>query len=69
MINKNESGRIYVCDDCKTAVKTFVSMKNAKLAGWAISRDYKRCYCPDCAPRHRHTGKYGPKIITQEGLR
>lgn len=56
------SGRNYVCDDCKY-VDRFKSMKSAISAGWAISRDYKRCYCPDCAPAHRHTGRCGPKPL------
>lgn len=70
MIQKTryEDGRNYVCDDCKNAVGKFGSIKAAIAAGWAVSRDYRRCYCPDCAPRHRHTGKFGPRQrITQEG--
>ena len=56
-----EDGRNYICDDCKNAMAKFSSMKAAIASGWAVSRNYKRCYCPDCAPRHRHTGKYGAK--------
>ena len=35
MINRNEGGRVYVCDDCKTAIKTFVSMRAARNAAIA----------------------------------
>lgn len=55
-----ENGRNYICEDCRT-IERFKSILAAKAAGWGISRDYRRCYCPDCAPRHRHTGKYGAK--------
>ena len=61
-----ENGRNYICEDCRKTER-FKSILAAKAAGWGISRDYRRCYCPDCAPRHRHTGKYGAKIIRQEG--
>lgn len=55
---KYEDGRNYVCDDCRK-IKRFISLRAAKFGGWAVSRDYRRCYCPDCAPAHRHTGKLG----------
>lgn len=62
MINRirYEDGRLYVCDDCRS-VEKFNSLLAAKSAGWGISRDYRRCYCPECAPRHRHTGRFGPR--------
>ena len=37
----------------------FNSIDAARLAGWAVSRDRKHCYCPKCAPKHRHVGCYG----------
>ncbi len=48
----------YVCDDCG-AVGEFTSYVKARGAGWAISRDYSNCYCPECAPAHRLGGANG----------
>lgn len=54
-------GRNYLCDDCKRCVERFKSHKAAKLAGWAISRDYTKCYCPTCAPFRRNVGHTGKR--------
>lgn len=43
----------YQCDDCPEKA-VFRSRKKALAAGWAVGRDYKNCYCPACAPNHRH---------------
>ena len=59
---KYEEGRIFICEDCRNSGQ-FKSLLAAKTAGWGISRDYRRCYCPDCAPRHRHTGRFGGKNL------
>ena len=61
MISKTRypDGRNYICDACGGNIKKFKSKKEARAAGWAISRDCKNCYCPDCAPRHRHVGCNG----------
>lgn len=56
-----EDGRDYACDDCKNAVGRFKSRKAAIKAGWAVSRDYLRCYCPNCAPFRRNVGKTGKR--------
>ena len=61
-----ENGREYTCDDCgKTEL--FKSRKLALKSGWAVSRDYQRCYCPKCAPFRRNVGHTGArrKIIQQ----
>lgn len=60
-----EDGRTYICDDCRKNVCKFKSHKAAIAAGWAISRDYTKCYCPDCAPYHRHVGRAGAKLSPQ----
>lgn len=49
---------LYTCDDCGTQ-DTFSSYLKARAASWAISKDYKRCYCPECAPAHRLGGANG----------
>ena len=63
MIGKNVINglRAYCCDDCQKNVGKFKSHKAAMAGGWAISRDYSKCYCPDCAPNHRHVGRAGAK--------
>lgn len=49
----------YICDDCGT-VGTFQGYRQARAAGWAISKSYTKCYCPNCAPDHRR-GKAADK--------
>lgn len=63
MISKTiyTDGRNYLCDDCNKELVKFKSHKAAIAAGWAVSRDYQKCYCPNCAPKHRHTGRGGAK--------
>ncbi|MDE7181505.1 MAG: hypothetical protein K2O41_00550 [Clostridia bacterium] len=57
----------YTCDDChETAV--FRSYKKARAAGWAISKDYKNCYCPECAPAHRLGGANGKRTTPRQWL-
>ena len=45
----------YTCNDCGTQ-EVFTSYKKARAASWALSKDYKDCYCPNCAPDHRRGG-------------
>ena len=54
MITKN-----YTCDDCGR-VEAFGGYRKARAAGWAIAKDYLKCYCPKCAPDHRN-GKAAEK--------
>lgn len=49
----------YTCDDCKNVHTTFKSRNAALAAGWAVARDYTKCYCPTCAPSHRLGGANG----------
>jgi hypothetical protein len=61
----------FVCDleNCDT-VAHFVScakgraIKQARAAGWAISTDRQRCYCPKCAPHKTYTGVKGFRYFT-----
>lgn len=50
----------YCCDDCN-ASDTFASKDKARNGGWAIARDNKNCYCPNCAPLHRFGGANGKR--------
>ncbi len=52
--------KTYICDDCKTSAE-FSSYLKARAALWAISKDYKNCYCPECAPAHRLGGANGKR--------
>ncbi len=45
----------YVCDDCGARCE-FTGYVKARRAGWAVSKDYKKCYCTACAPDHRNGG-------------
>ena len=45
--------KTYTCDDCGAQAE-FVGYRQArKLGGWAVAKDYSKCYCPNCAPNHR----------------
>ena len=44
--------KLYVCDDCGNRAE-FTSYVKARLAEWAVAKDYSKCYCPACAPAHR----------------
>lgn len=43
----------YSCDNCHT-MAIYRSYKAARSDGWAVSKDYKHCYCPKCASNHRY---------------
>lgn len=45
-------GKTYNCDDCPNSAE-FTSYVKARAAGWAVAKDYKNCYCPECAKAHR----------------
>lgn len=58
------------CETCKVE-RTYEAktlrrlLDNARADGWAINRDYTRQWCPNCAPKHRNTGKRGnPKPVS-----
>lgn len=53
-----------ICEDCKTEsiyeAKTSRRLQDkARDDGWAINHDNTRQWCPNCAPKHRNTGKRG----------
>ena len=62
----------FTCIDCKTKIEVSAPTKQcaidiARSKGWAVSRDRKGFYCPNCAPARRNVGKNGGKrtIIQQ----
>lgn len=63
MVNKiiYPDGRDYACDDCKKVVERFKSIDDARDAGWGVAQGRSTCWCPSCAPQHRHVGRGGAK--------
>ena len=59
--------KVYTCDDCGTRGE-FKNYVEARAASWAISKDYKNCYCPECAPAHRLGGANGKRTGTRQWL-
>lgn len=53
---------MYLCDACKKTVAKFKNYSEASAAGWAVSRERTKCYCPTCAPDHRNTGRRGAPV-------
>lgn len=51
-----------ICDKCgeSTAINTS-NPKDARKYGWMISKDYKKCYCPNCAIKIRYPKWYREK--------
>ena len=49
----------FTCDHCKKQVhyRDMHSAKDIRKYGWALSKDYKKCYCPTCAPKFRNVGQ------------
>lgn len=48
----------FTCDKC--GYTEGLNVKNGKRAreyGWAISKDYRKCYCPACADKMRKKNK------------
>ena len=48
----------FMCDQCgkQEEIEFIVRVNEARKKGWAISKDYKKCYCPKCAPQRRNVG-------------
>ena len=51
---------VFICDDCNSNDE-FCDVADARANGWAISKNHDACYCPNCAPAHRNTGRGGVK--------
>lgn len=57
--------KIYECDDCHCKDE-FSSYIKARASGWAVTKDYLKCYCPNCAPERRRGGaKYKQRLISE----
>jgi len=56
----------FICLDCKASIEVDAPTKQsaidiARAKKWAVARDRKKCYCPNCAPLRRNVGCYGSK--------
>lgn len=50
----------FICDTCgKIEILDVYTAKEARQHGWAISKDYRKCYCPNCADKIRSKGMRG----------
>ena len=43
-----------ICDNCgKCESLNLCYPRDARKKGWSISKDYKKCYCPDCTRKRK----------------
>ena len=61
---QNYHGYKYNCEECKNILYA-TNHTEARKFGWAIAKGYKKCYCVNCAQRHRKVGRGGKKRIEQ----
>lgn len=51
---------VFTCDLCGVTAEFILSRNSdVRKEGWAISKDYKKCYCPNCKPKVTSVGAYG----------
>ena len=51
---------VFKCDSCGfTAEFSLSENREVRKHGWAISKDYKKCYCPGCKDMFTSVGCYG----------
>lgn len=63
--------KTYVCDNCGRKDE-FSSYIKARKADWAVAKNYLKCYCPQCAPKHRRGGantKSKQRSVLPKGFR
>ena len=55
-----KTSNVFICDNCG-AVSEYILGHNRDVRkhGWAISKDYKKCYCPNCKHLYTHVGRLG----------
>lgn len=51
---------VFECDLCGLKAE-FILARNSDVRkeGWAISKDYRKCYCPKCKPMVTSVGAFG----------
>lgn len=55
-----EKKNIFICDNCgRKAEFTLANNRNVRKYGWAISKDYRSCYCPNCKDLYTSVGCQG----------
>ena len=58
----------FKCDCCgKEAEFTLPNNRAVRKYGWAISKDYKNCYCPDCKDIYTSVGCFGTPQTWRSG--
>ena len=55
---QNYHGYKYTCEECKNIIYQ-QNHTNVRKLGWAVAKDYKKCYCPNCAKKRRNVGRKG----------
>ncbi|MCM1296327.1 MAG: hypothetical protein NC311_12380 [Muribaculaceae bacterium] len=72
MVLKSQPKITFICADCGATLNITpkepgdtltkdAAISHARKRAWAIGRDRKTCYCPNCAPHRRHVGKLGTR--------
>ena len=47
------------CDKCgKHEISDRYNVKNIRKDGWSVSKDYKKCYCPECTIKRKYPKNY-----------
>ena len=55
-----EKTNVFKCDSCGTeAAFVLGSNREVRKYGWAISKDYRKCYCPSCKELYTNVGCLG----------
>ena len=55
-----EKKNIFKCDSCgNEASFKLDNNRDVRKHGWAISKDYKKCYCPNCKHLYTNVGCLG----------
>lgn len=46
----------FVCDDCLAHQTIVGGINEARRKGWAVGRNRRDAYCPNCSPARRNVG-------------
>lgn len=51
---------VFICDNCGVGAEFILGHnRDVRKHGWAISKDYKKCYCPNCKHLYTSVGRLG----------
>ena len=55
-----EKRNVFICDNCGIRAEFILGHnREVRKYGWAISKDYQKCYCPSCRDMFTSVGCYG----------